>query len=193
MQSRTGIRAQIEPLTHPGDDGKTFKRSSQVEAQIVEALSLEPSRLIGRVALEDYQQSGYLKEECVVYLIRKLQRDGEFDLAGQFMNYLAIRIAKRVHRQLSKFLHRTLVDQCFRDVISEVTCRVIDLSSDADDFAQVRFGRWLEWLNFKIMRPYFRCQDRARKAASDGEEAQDRKGQKRVLVDTGPLPDQLLN
>jgi hypothetical protein len=62
MQSRVGV-SQIEPLSHPDADGEEFKRSPQVEAQIVEALSLTPAYLQKRVAIADFKQDGYLKED----------------------------------------------------------------------------------------------------------------------------------
>jgi DNA-directed RNA polymerase specialized sigma24 family protein len=186
MQSRVGI-SQIKPLSHPDGDGEEFKRSPQVEAQILEALSLSPAYLQERVAIGDFQQYGYLKEECVVYLIRELRSSGEFSLADELIRHLALRIAKRVHRQISKSLNESFVVECFNDVISEVTCRILNLKSDADDYAQVRFGRWLKLLTFKLMRPYFEAQKRARISDSDSELREDQKTRKKEPADTRTL------
>lgn len=192
MQSRVAV-PKIEPLSHQDGDGEGFNRSAQVEAQILEALSLTPEYLQERVAIKDFRQDGYLKEECVVYLIRKLRREGEFELADELMKHLALRIAKRVHRQVSKPLNESLVTECFNDVISEVTCRIVNLNSDADDYAQVRFGRWLKLLTFKLMQPYFQAQKRARISDSDSEGSDEQKGRKKEPVDTNTLsPEQAL-
>jgi len=188
MQSRLTV-PPIEPLSHPDGDGEEFKRAPQVEEQIREALSLQPAYLKQRVAIQDFRQNGYIKEECVVYLIRKLLREGEFVLADELVLHLAFRIAKRVHRQLSKSLHESLVSDCYRDVISEVTCRIIDLATNRDDYAQVRFGRWLRMLTFNIMRPYFLQQDRARTSDPVDEDPEFPDERKEIPVDEKPLPD----
>jgi RNA polymerase sigma factor (sigma-70 family) len=191
MQSRVAV-PKIEPLSHPDGDGEELKRSPQVEAQIIEALSLQRPYLQQRVAIQDFRQSGYLKEECLVYLIRKLRTDGEFALSDEFVLHLVLRIAKRVHRQLSKALHESLVDECYRDVISEVTCRIIDVSSDRDDYAQVRFGRWLKMLTFNMMRPFGRLQERSRASDSTDDDSEVPTDRNKVPVDNKPLPDALL-
>jgi|GEM_PF-5207106 len=188
MQSRVAV-PQIEPLSHQDGDGEEFTRSPQVEAQIIEALSLQQPSLQQRVAIQDFRQSGYLKEECIVYLIRKLLKEGEFALADELVQYLVLRIAKQVHRQLSKSLHESLVSECYSDVMSEVTCRIVDLSSNRDDYAQVRFGRWLTMLTFNMMRPFFRLQDRGRASDSIDDDPEVPNERKKVPVDCKPLPD----
>jgi RNA polymerase sigma factor (sigma-70 family) len=191
MQSRVAV-PKIEPLSHPDGDGEELKRSRQVEAQIIEALSLQRAYLQQRVAIQDFRQSGFIKEECLVYLIRKLRKDGEFALADEFVHHLALRIAKRVHRQLSKSLHESLVIECYSDVISEVTCRIIDVNSDRDDYAQVRFGRWLKMLTFNVMRSFRRLQDRSRASDAPDDDPEVPSDGSQVPVDSKPLPDALL-
>jgi RNA polymerase sigma factor (sigma-70 family) len=192
MQARTVEPRRIEPLTHRGTDGKTYRRSPELESQIVEALSLEQSLLRERVSIERHTEPGYLKEECLVYLIRRFLRNRESDLASHLMNCLATRIARRVHNQVFKSLHWSLVDDCSQDVMFEVTRLLTDLASDRDDFAQVRFGPWLQRVTFNALRPYLRSQKRERATEIDVEEVEKSNGKKHPLKDGAPLPDELV-
>ena len=191
-KSQTAMRTQIEPLTRRSHDGKTYQRSQEVEAQIVDALLLERSVLIERVAIRDFKAPGYFKEECVVYLVRKFQRDSDSDLVSGLMNSLAMRMARQVHSQISKLLHREYVDDCCQDVMLEAARRITDLTSDGDDFAQVRFGLWLQRITFKTLRPYFRSQRQDRMTDADSGGDENPKSRKRPLKDATPLPDQQL-
>ncbi len=192
MESRAVMPRRIEPLTHRGADGETYKRSREVEAQILEALSLERSVLSERVAIERHTALGYLKEECVVYLTRRFLRDGEAELASHLMNCLASRIARRVHSQISKSLHWSLVDDCSQDVMVEVTRLITDLASDRDDFAQRRFGLWLQRVTFNTLRPYLRSQKQERVTEVDTEEVEKSNGKKHPLKDGAPSPEELI-
>lgn len=159
-KTETPNKILIDPLTRRDANGEIYRRSSEVEEQILEALRLEQSILLGRVAIMDYDAPGYFKEEAIVYLIRKFIADRETDLVNDLMNHLIQRVAVPVHCQISKILHREYyVDECYRDVLLEVTRKITDLTSDCDDFAQARFQKWLERITFKAIRPYFREQE----------------------------------
>src|SRR6266540_5920786 len=99
MEPRKARLLRIEPLTHRGRDGKVYTRTREVESQIREALSLDRTVLCERVAIERYTTPGFIKEECLVYLIRLFLREGEDELVSHLMNSLATRIARRVHSQ----------------------------------------------------------------------------------------------
>ena len=149
----------IDPLTRRDVNGESYRRSFEVEAQILEALRLEQSILIGRVAIMDYNAPEYFKEEAIVYLIRKFIADRETDLVNDLMSHLIQRIAVSVHCQISKMLHREYyIDECYQDVLLEVTRKITDLTIDCNDFAQVRFQKWLERITSNAIRPYFKEQ-----------------------------------
>jgi RNA polymerase sigma factor (sigma-70 family) len=192
MKARTVKPRRIDPLTHRDANGKTYRRSREVESQIVEALSLEQSALRERVAVERHTTPGYLKEECIVYLIRRFLRNHEFDLPNHLMNCLATRIARRVHSHVLKSLHWSLVDDCSQDVMVAVTRLIIDLTSDRDDFAQVKFGPWLQRVTFNALRPYLRSQKQERASEVDAEELEKSNGKKHPLKDGALLPDELV-
>lgn len=195
-KSQTAMRIQIEPLTYQSLKGKTYERSPEVEAQIAVALLLERSALIERVAIMDFKTTGYFQEECLVYLIRRFQREGDGDLVSALMNRLVMRIGKRTNWLISKHLHRHYVNECYESVIYEVTCRVIDLETDRDDFAQSRFWLWLEGRVFNVLRTYLRRQadDRITDTLDEFDDDEDAERKKKIgpLKDGSPLPDALV-
>jgi len=191
-KTQTTMRIQIEPLTHRGPTGETLKRNPKVEAQIIEALSLERPALIKRVAVKDFKAPEYIQAECVVYLIRRSMQDGDDDLVSELMNCLAVRISTHIRSQVSKLLHREYVDDCCQDVLVEVIRRITDSTSDGDDFAQVCFGLWLKRAAFNTLRRYFRSQkqDRLNDNGDNDDENLDGKKNIESLEDNSPLPDQ---
>lgn len=192
MKPRPAVRPRIEPLTHRGADREVYERNREVTAQIGEALSLQRPALTGRVEIERHTELGYLKEECVVYLIRQFQRGGDDQLVSHLMNCLATRIARRVHSQLSRSLHWSLVQDCSQEVLLEVARRVIDLTSDKDDFAQRSFGLWLKRITFNTMRPYLTFQKQERLAEVETGEFESPNGKGNQLKDERPGPDDLI-
>ncbi len=192
MKKRTDKPQRIEPLTHRDANGKRYRRSREVESQIIEALSLPETTLRERVAIERHTTPGYFKEECIVNLIRRFLRNSEFDLSSYLMNCLATRISRRVHSQIFKSLHWSLVDDCSQDVMVAVTHLITDLTSDRDDFAQVKFGPWLERVTFNALRPHLRTQKQARAAEIDAEKIEKSNGKKHRLKDEAPLPDEIV-
>src|SRR5438046_1931039 len=97
MKKRTVKPLRIEPLTHRDANGELYRRSREVESQIIQALTLPETTLRERVAIERHTTPGFFKEECIVNLIRRFLRNDEFDLASHLMNCLATRISRRVH------------------------------------------------------------------------------------------------
>lgn len=188
---------QIQPLTHQNPEGKLLERTPEVEAQIAQGLLLEPSILLERVAIKDFKTHEFIKEECVVYLIRKFYQEDKEKLCSDLMNCLAMRIAGRIRKQISKSLHLQYVDDCCQDVMLEVTKRILDLTTDRDDFAQVRFGLWLEKRVFKVLEKYLphQAKDRITDTLDENDPNQEdveRKKKINSLRDESPLPDAIV-
>lgn len=189
------MQIQIEPLTHQSLDGTTYRRSQKVEAQIVEAIQLERPALIDRIAIMDFKAIGFFQEECLVYLIRRSLLEDDNDLASALLSRLEMRISKKVNNVISKHLRRHYVDECFDAVVHEVTCRLIDLETDRDDFAQVCFWLWLDGRTFNVLRKHLRLQKEGNvtDALNDVDEADDEESERRKkiepLKDKSPLPD----
>lgn len=186
------MQLRIEPLTHHGRDGKVYTRTPEVKAQIREALSLERAVLCERVAIERYTTPGFIKEECLIYLIRQFLRAGESELVSHLLNCLANRLARRVHSRVSASLNWSLVDDSAQEVMIEIAQRITDLDSDKDDFAQARFGLWLERLTYNTIRPPIRTQRDTRVKQADIEEVEQSNGKKKPLKDASLSPEQIL-
>lgn len=182
---------QVRPLTRRGKDGRVLTRSPEVEAQIAEALGLDPPALRRRVAVVDRECSQYLKEETLVYLLREHHRQGD----GDSCNMLADALLRRCAPQANKYL-RALAEQEFEsayaDLVGQVSEIILDLGSDRGDFLQVRFGLKLKQLAIDAFRRYSgRINEDTRtlvswSSVSGYEGPDDDEGSRRAL-----LPDQL--
>ena len=128
-----------EPLTHRNTEGEVYQRLGQVDSQIQMALALETRELQARSDITDKTSPEFLKEECLVYLIRHHKAGNQ-----QCMNGLSESLLRRCGTWIkSKFhsLDPELADEGFLEVIFQLFKRILDLDSDRGDFLQVRF--WL--------------------------------------------------
>lgn len=189
------MNIEIEPLTHPDRDGKPYERTQAVQSQILEELGSKHATLLERAAISDFKNAEYVHPECLVYLIRRFQREGKEQLAGDLMNRLAIRITGPTFRQVSKHLRPIYVDGCIDSVVHDVTCRIFDLKTDRDDFAQRYFWPWLEARAFNVLRAFLKRQanDQVTDSLEDAERnvSASSKKKKLELKDDAPRPDSL--
>jgi hypothetical protein len=114
-----------------------------VERQIIEALALDPPALVERAKVRDRQHPRFLREECLVYLIRERGRDGDMrrlasDLAGE----LLARIEGYLGRELRR-LGPDHFEEASDEVVARLFERITDVHSDLGDFAQVSFWTFL--------------------------------------------------
>jgi len=169
-----------------------YTRTPEVESQIREALLLDQAVLRERVAVERYTEPGFIKEECLVYLVRLFLRERKDKLVSHLMNCLVTRIARRVHSQASASLHWSLVDDCSQNILTDVAGRLTDMTTDKDDFAQSRFGLWLERVTYNALRPYRTFQKNTR-ASQVNVEGIERSNGKKHRLHVDPLsPEQIL-
>jgi hypothetical protein len=117
-----------------------------VEHQIMDALCLDCRALIGRANVTDKRSAGYLKEETLVYLIRRAPRQGHTQLVSDLTAVLMRRCTPLIHRRLSSLRGEALAD-AYADVVATLFGRILELESDGGDFAQVR-----SWLTVCLIR-----------------------------------------
>lgn len=140
VQTTTSLR----PLTRPnGATGQPFKRDPGVEAQISEALLLDPSLLRARAKIRDRGNPGFLQEECLVYLVREYSRDATMrhlgsDIAGELLT----RIEGYLGRELRR-LGPEHYEEASDEVVATLFGKITDQGSDVGDFAQVSFWTFL--------------------------------------------------
>lgn len=78
----------LELLTGTNLAGVTYNRSTAVESQIRATLSLGRAELVARGMISDKSSRAFLKEECLVYLVRAayLRNDAdEFNTATELL------------------------------------------------------------------------------------------------------------
>jgi DNA-directed RNA polymerase specialized sigma24 family protein len=135
----------IEPLTRRNAEGAVYRREAVVEHQIAEALQLPPDRLRERAAVGDQQAAEYLKEECLVYLVRHYHRAGERRLVSDLAEALLRRCGNLINGHL-RSLDAEAARDGYNDVIERLFAQILDLGSDRGDFLQVRFWPALDKL-----------------------------------------------
>lgn len=153
-------RPRLRPLTRCNREGTVYQRTETVEAQIVTALTLSPWQLIERAQIADYQSPSYLKEECLVYLIREYYQHGYETLVNDLSAMLLLRCERVIKAKLSVFGPSVLEDAS-QEVIEELFSQIVDLESDRGDFLQVRFQVVLERL---VIAAFRRQQERRQEA-----------------------------
>lgn len=144
---------QVRPLTKKTKDNSPYKRSQEVEAQILSALQLAPKLLLDRAQERDYTAPGYLSEECLIYFIREYHRQDEEDVVGALLKILFRRCAKFIARRL-RGLDPQLAEDAFSDIIAALLDQALDLERDRGDFMEVRFWVVLERIAITIFGKY---------------------------------------
>lgn len=128
----------VQPLTRKNSEGEVYERTEEVERQISAALTMEPGPLIARAQVRDYKAHGYLREECLVYMVREYLRRGKMWVVKRLLQILVSRSVKFVNKKLQA-LDPQDVDDAFNTVFKKLCDQVRALDSDRGDFLQVRF------------------------------------------------------
>ena len=130
-------------LTNTEPDGSLYTRPAAVEGQIDEILWLSPSELQSRLLIADRKAPGYLRTECLVYLVREGRRSGDQQLMSAVLPVLLGRCEANL---LVKVPDGTLPDanSSRQQILEDLTdLFVLDGSSefpDELDFYECRFN-----------------------------------------------------
>ena len=149
----------IRPLTHLNQDGEVYERTEEVNGQIRAALALETGPMLKRARIRSHKASGYLREECLIYLIREYLQRGAERIAKRLSEILYRRCAKSVNERL-RALGPQHVDDAFNDVMKGMYERINDLENDRGDYFQVRFWVALKALAVKTFGRYVKRLER---------------------------------
>jgi hypothetical protein len=109
----------LRPLTRTRkDDGTPYTREPAVEAQLRTLVRLGEAARRERLAVADRNDSGFVREEALVYLLREHARRGEDAAAWDAVDLLAQRITGHVRRELGRWrLSPEDRDECTRDLV----------------------------------------------------------------------------
>ena len=156
---------EIRPLTRPNAEGVVYQRLPAVEQQIGAALALDPADLLVRARMADYRVSGFLQEECLVYLIRECHRQCQETLVNELSAILLRRSAKFVNGRLQA-LTPDQVDEAFSGVMTELFTKVLAVDDDRGDYLQVRYWKALGRLTTTAFTNQIREHERAQQTAT---------------------------
>jgi hypothetical protein len=154
------IVKQIEliPITLRNKNGVLYVRSPEVESKIKEALALDRKRLVERANQKDHESEEYIPPECLVYLIRTFWREGDGELAIELTSALIERAGKKINSILRKQLSLYYVNECFPEVVDEITGQIFEITSIRVEYAEYHFWRWLRNLTCNVRRKYKKIQ-----------------------------------
>jgi hypothetical protein len=167
---------KLAEITLRNTKNELYQRLPKVESQIREALALDRQALIQRVNQKDYKADDYFQEECLVYLARKFIREGNSEQIEDITTALIARISKHINGIVSYPLDESCVQDCFREVISEVFSQIFDVESSNVDYAEVRFWKWLDGRIFNVLRKFIRIQRKNNVTDSFDEHSENGKG-----------------
>ena len=168
-----------ELLTHRNAAGETYQRLKVVDRQIKHALMLDSEELQRRSEVRDKEVPEFLKEECLVYLIRHYHKAGDRQRVNDLSESLVRRCGNWVHRGLLS-LGQELANEGYSDALERLFEQVLDLNSDRGDFLQVRFWFAMEKIRVQSFRKQLNKlkleQDNISRAGFAGRDGEDTDG-----------------
>lgn len=154
-------RVRAEPLTRVTRAGVRYRRPAAVEAQLAEVLALRMPALIARAQITDRASPAYLKDECLVYLVRAAGLGDDADRFNTLTSLLLRRCTPAIRQALAGL-------GVAPDDLADVTGELIEamltaiLAPDGrGDFYQVRFRKALKYQLLNVYERYARRRRRA--------------------------------
>lgn len=133
------------PLTRRTREGVPYVRDPDVQRQIEVALSLDPPDLIARAKVSNPAADDFLREECLVSVIREYFAIGHDAMVSALFETLLSRCGRLIHSRF-RALDRDLARDAYDEIVGQVAEAIFDLGSDSDDYLQVRFFHRLKTL-----------------------------------------------
>jgi DNA-directed RNA polymerase specialized sigma24 family protein len=184
----------LRPLTRTRkDDGTPYTREPAVEAQLRTLVRLGEAARRERLAVADRNDSGFVREEALVYLLREHARRGEDAAAWDAVDLLAQRITGHVRRELGRWrLSPEDRDECTRDLFLALCEALFDTGPDGE-FWEVRFWVCLDRRLWNLAQKRQQAVDKelrqADRGGNDGEERGDSDDPLARLADTDLGPE----
>lgn len=132
------LTVMLEPLTRRNRRGHVYAREPDVALQIATALPLSQGALRTRTAISDRRSPDYMKEECLIYLVRHYHRTGDEQKVSDLCTALVRRVTRIIRKHL-RSLGPEALDEGYSEVLTRLFRKILDLSTDKADFFQVRF------------------------------------------------------
>lgn len=177
----SGKHALAKPLTHSNKAGAPYVRPPDVEAQLNELLSESPAEQLARAKCTDKGSPRFLKDECMVYLIREAWLADDSVLCSELSQQLIRRCTRPIRRTLQLLgVAPDDLQDVFGDVIAKMMTAILD-DEGKGDFYQVRFRQALRFRMIEVHARYERQHERLLTenrlcASRDGEDDDDEDG-----------------
>jgi RNA polymerase sigma factor (sigma-70 family) len=115
----------------------------------------------------DYKSDAHIKDEALCYLIRERLREGIYEAANAFAEILLRRCDRTIRRRIERRgIEERHCEDCAGEITTDLLTALFDIDSDRSDFAQVRFGLYLEKLSNGPLNRFLRLQRREQQASS---------------------------
>jgi DNA-directed RNA polymerase specialized sigma24 family protein len=133
------------PLTRRTREGIPYARDPDVQRQIDVALSLDPTDLIARAQVSSPESDDFLREECIVSVIREYLAAGDDATVNALFDDLLSRGGRFIHSRF-RALDRDLARDAYDEILGQMAEAIFDLESESGDYLQVRFFHRLKTL-----------------------------------------------
>lgn len=155
-----GKHALAKPLTRFTKAGTPYVRPPEVESQLNEVLGEPAAEQLARAKCIDEGSPRFLKDECLVYLVREAWLADDLALYSELSQQLIRRCTRRIQRPL-RLLGVAADDlhDVYGDVITEMMTAILD-DEGLGDFYQIKFRRALRFLTLNVHGRYERQHER---------------------------------
>lgn len=185
---------EIRPLTHRAQTGELYYRRPEVERQIAETLGQNRASIEKRLREHDKASELFLKEECLVYLIRDFARRSDDAMASEISNELAVRCMDFIKNQVRRLVNFADLEECRNDILMQTFERIYDFETDRADYLEVSFWNYLKRLSDDAIEKYNTAQRREWLTDSFDEVVETEEGTKsKVGEPSGNLSEELFD
>lgn len=155
-----GKHALARPLTRSTKAGTPYVRPQEVEAQLNQLLGETAAEQLARAKCTDKGSPRFIKDECLVYLVREAALADDLALYSEVSQRLISRCTSQIQRSLRSLgVAGDDLPDVHGDVITSMMDAILD-DEGAGDFYQVKFRRALRFLTLNVHARYERQHER---------------------------------
>lgn len=142
----------VRPLTKRKTTGDLYQRPAEVTAAIEATQGLSRAELLRRCRVSDPASEDFLRPECLVYMIRAAQGDGDEELSGGLLSGLFQRCSAMLMSTIPNARSQRAAD-ARQQVLDRLADKFLaDAKPDALDMFEVRFGVAFRSLRIDVLR-----------------------------------------
>ena len=132
---------ELKALTKCNASGEVYRRSAVVSAQLEAVLLFDKTDLTAALNVKSRDDTRFLREETLVYLMREAIVEGDFELSEAVASTLYRRCEKSAARRVRRAIDdETTAADVAADALGALFGLLGDVTTDKADFAQVRFN-----------------------------------------------------